>query len=106
MRSSRSATTSNGTAIRWRTRSARRKSPTFAPGSRSVSQRHRPDAHTVEGSGARGDPMSEAKKHRWLPQFCSLPTLFAVMVVAEIVALVVVFAPDAHARPWLPRLGV
>ncbi len=50
--------------------------------------------------------MSEAKKHRWLPQFCSLPTLFAVMIVAELVALVVVFAPDSHARPWLPRLGV
>src|SRR6185312_312415 len=50
--------------------------------------------------------MSEAKTHRWLPQFCSLPTLFAVMVVAEIVALVVVFAPDVHARAWLPRLGV
>jgi two-component system sensor histidine kinase AlgZ len=50
--------------------------------------------------------MGEAKTHRWLPQFCSLPTLFAVMVVAEIVALVVVFAPDIHARAWLPRLGV
>jgi len=50
--------------------------------------------------------MSEAKTHRWLPQFCSLPTLFAVMVVAEIVALVVVFAPDVHARAWLPRIGV
>ena len=50
--------------------------------------------------------MGEAKTHRWLPQFCSLPTLFAVMVVAEIVALVVVFAPDVHVRPWLPRLGV
>jgi two-component system, LytTR family, sensor histidine kinase AlgZ len=50
--------------------------------------------------------MSDAKTHRWLPQFCSLPTLFAVMVVAELVALVVVFAPDPHARPWLPRLGV
>jgi two-component system, LytTR family, sensor histidine kinase AlgZ len=50
--------------------------------------------------------MSEAKTHRWLPQFCSLPTLFAVMIVAEIVALVVVLAPDLHARPWLPRLGV
>jgi two-component system, LytTR family, sensor histidine kinase AlgZ len=50
--------------------------------------------------------MAEAKTHRWLPQFCSLPTLFAVMIVAEIVALVVVLAPDMHARPWLPRLGV
>lgn len=43
---------------------------------------------------------------RWLPQFCSLPTLFAVMVVAELVALVVVFAPEQHARPWLSRLGI
>ena len=50
--------------------------------------------------------MSEAKSRRWLPEFCSLPTLFAVMIVAELVALVVVLAPDPDARPWLPRLGV
>jgi len=50
--------------------------------------------------------MSEATTRRWLPQFCSLPTLFAVMVVAELVALIIVLAPDQHARPWLPRLGV
>jgi two-component system sensor histidine kinase AlgZ len=43
---------------------------------------------------------------RWLPQFCSLPTLFAVMIVAELVALVLVLAPDQHVRAWLPRLGV
>jgi len=42
----------------------------------------------------------------WLPQFCSLPTLFAVMVVAELVALIIVLAPDPNARPWLARLGV
>ncbi|MBO9662046.1 sensor histidine kinase [Dokdonella sp.] len=42
----------------------------------------------------------------WLPQFCSAPTLFAVMVVAELVALVIVLAPEAEARPLLPRLGV
>jgi two-component system, LytTR family, sensor histidine kinase AlgZ len=42
----------------------------------------------------------------WLPQFCSGPTLFAVMVVAELVALVVVFASTPEARPWLARLGV
>jgi two-component system sensor histidine kinase AlgZ len=42
----------------------------------------------------------------WLPQFCSGPTLFAVMVVAELVALVIVLVPDAAARGWLPRLGV
>lgn len=42
----------------------------------------------------------------WLPQFCSAPTLFAVMVVAELVALVVVLVPEQEARPLLPRLGV
>jgi two-component system sensor histidine kinase AlgZ len=41
-----------------------------------------------------------------LPQFCNAPTLFALMVVAELVALVVVLVPEAQARPWLPRLGV
>ena len=41
-----------------------------------------------------------------LPQFCDGPTLFALMVVAELVALVVVLAPEANPRPWLPRLGV
>jgi two-component system sensor histidine kinase AlgZ len=42
----------------------------------------------------------------WLPQFCSAPTLFAVMIVAELVALVIVLAPESHLRPWLPRLAV
>ena len=42
----------------------------------------------------------------WLPPFCSWPTLFAVMVVAQLVALIVVLAPDAQLRPVLPRLGV
>ena len=42
----------------------------------------------------------------WLPQFCSAPTLFAVMIVAELVALVIVLAPEPQLRPWLPRLGV
>ncbi|MEP7097507.1 MAG: histidine kinase, partial [Dokdonella sp.] len=42
----------------------------------------------------------------WLPQFCSAPTLFAVTIVAELVALVIVLAPEPHLRPWLPRLGV
>ena len=50
--------------------------------------------------------MNGTTTRRWLPQFCSLPTLFAVMIVAELVALVVVLAPDPALRPWLPRLGV
>ena len=41
-----------------------------------------------------------------LPQFCNAPTLFALMVVAELVALVIVLVPEANARAWLPRLGV
>ncbi len=50
--------------------------------------------------------MSETEKHRWLPQFCSLPTLFALMVVAEIVALVIAMAPDRVARSWLSELAI
>ena len=50
--------------------------------------------------------MSETDKQRWLPQFCSLPTLFALMVVAEIVALVIAMAPDRVARSWLSELGI
>jgi two-component system sensor histidine kinase AlgZ len=50
--------------------------------------------------------MVDATPRRWLPQFCSLPTLFAVMVVAELVALILVLAPAQPERPLLPRLGV
>lgn len=50
--------------------------------------------------------MALAEKHRWLPKFCSLPTLFAVMVVAELVALVIAMAPDRAQRSWLAELGV
>lgn len=50
--------------------------------------------------------MAVIEKHRWLPQFCSLPTLFAVMVVAELVALVLAMAPDRAAGAWLSELGI
>ncbi|MEZ5462649.1 sensor histidine kinase [Dokdonella sp.] len=50
--------------------------------------------------------MAESEKHRWLPQFCSLPTLFALMVVAEIVALVIAMAPDRVARSWISELAI
>jgi two-component system, LytTR family, sensor histidine kinase AlgZ len=53
-----------------------------------------------------GAGMSEPEKHRWLPQFCTLPTLFALMVVAEIVALVIAMAPDRVARSWLSELAI
>jgi two-component system sensor histidine kinase AlgZ len=42
---------------------------------------------------------------RWLPDFCSLPVLFAVMVVAELLVLVVLIAPSDESRPLLPRLA-
>lgn len=43
---------------------------------------------------------------RWLPRFCRLPTLFAVMLVAELVVLIVLLAPGGDARGWWSRLGV
>ncbi len=52
-------------------------------------------------SASRPAPVSE-----WLPQFCSAPTLFAVMLAAELVALVAVLAPGPESRPVLLRLGV
>jgi len=42
---------------------------------------------------------------RWLPDFCSLPVLFAVMVVAELLVLAVLIAPNDESRPLLPRLA-
>jgi two-component system sensor histidine kinase AlgZ len=42
---------------------------------------------------------------RWLPDFCSLPVLFAVMVVAELLVLVAEIAPSDETRPLLPRLA-
>lgn len=41
----------------------------------------------------------------WLPDFCSLPVLFAVMVVAELLVLVILIAPSDESRPLLPRLA-
>jgi two-component system, LytTR family, sensor histidine kinase AlgZ len=42
---------------------------------------------------------------RWLPDFCSLSVLFAVMVVAELLALVILIAPSDESRPLLQRLA-
>jgi two-component system sensor histidine kinase AlgZ len=42
--------------------------------------------------------------HRWLPDFCSLPVLGALLLVAEIVFLVVQFAPSGDAPPELPEI--
>jgi len=44
--------------------------------------------------------------HHWLPDFCSWPVLFALMVVAELVALIVVLAPSDARVPTWQQLGV
>lgn len=48
---------------------------------------------------------SQPAQPHWLPDFCSLPVLFAVMVVAELLALVILIAPSDESRPLLPRLA-
>lgn len=45
------------------------------------------------------------ERPRWLPDFCSLPVLFALMVVAELLVLVAEIAPSDETRPLLPRLA-
>ena len=49
-------------------------------------------------------PAAPERPH-WLPDFCSLPVLFAVMVIAELLVLVVLIAPDDESRAFLPRLA-
>jgi two-component system sensor histidine kinase AlgZ len=48
---------------------------------------------------------SNDERPHWLPDFCSLPVLFAVMVVAELLVLVAEIAPSDEMRPLLPRLA-
>lgn len=50
-------------------------------------------------------PELQAPAPRWLPDFCSLPVLFAVMVVAELLVLVILIAPSDETRAVLPRLA-
>ena len=40
----------------------------------------------------------------WLPDFCSAPVLFAVMIVAELLTIVILIAPSDETRAFLPRL--
>ncbi len=51
-------------------------------------------------------PQPDATARSWLPRFCSGPTLFAVMIVAELVALVIVLAGDATPSGGWRRLAV
>ncbi len=50
-------------------------------------------------------PPTRAEELRWLPDFCSIPVVFAVMVVAELLVLVIVIAPTDESVPLLPRLA-
>ena len=56
-------------------------------------------------TGPRPNPGAEAGELRWLPDFCSLPVVFAVIVVAELLVLVIVVAPSDESQPLLPRLA-
>ena len=56
-------------------------------------------------TGPRPAASSESSDLRWLPDFCSLPVVFAVMVVAELLVLVIVIAPTDEAQPLLPHLA-
>ena len=41
----------------------------------------------------------------WLPDFCSLPVIVAVMIIAELTVLVILIAPSDESQPLLSRLG-
>jgi two-component system, LytTR family, sensor histidine kinase AlgZ len=64
--------------------------PTPAPEPRSTS--HKPDDQATLPSS-------------WLPDFCSLPVLLAVMFVVELSVLAILIAPSDESQPLLPRLG-
>lgn len=51
---------------------------------------------------SRPEPVANAT---WMPTFCSTPTLFVLMIVGELVALVIVLAPQETPREWLTRLA-
>jgi two-component system sensor histidine kinase AlgZ len=59
----------------------------------------------VSVTGPRPPANSEQSALRWLPDFCSLPVVFAVMVVAELLVLVILIAPTDEASPLLSRLA-
>src|SRR5262252_4676208 len=65
--------------------------------------RERPDHDSM--SVIASPPPTRAEELRWLPDFCSIPVVFAVMVVAELLVLVIVIAPTDETVPLLPRLA-
>src|SRR6478752_5999503 len=56
-------------------------------------------------TGPRFSQSTAKNELRWLPDFCSLPVVFAVMVVCELLVLVIVIAPTDESLPLLPRLA-
>jgi two-component system sensor histidine kinase AlgZ len=58
----------------------------------------------IRPTAAAQSPNANVPVPYWLPDFCSLPVLFAVMVVAELLVLVILIAPSDETRPLLPRL--
>lgn len=49
--------------------------------------------------------MADLHERDYLPNFCRAPLIFAVMVLAELVVLVILLAPTEQAQPFLQRLG-
>src|SRR5690606_29064734 len=104
------------------TRNVERASPTTASiahlggGTRRCAAAAHPTNAPVSGEIARPRAYTPAMPQRppsaampaptWLPRFCNGPTLFAVVIVAELVALVIVLVPDGVPQPWLRRLAV
>ncbi|UXI67848.1 sensor histidine kinase [Tahibacter amnicola] len=63
-------------------------------------------AHSEPRSATANDSSGEvALANHWLPNFCSLPILFALMVIGELVALIVVLASSDVGSPGWQRLG-
>jgi len=56
-------------------------------------------------TGPRVSKTAAQNELRWLPDFCSLPVVFVVMVVCELLVLVIVIAPTDESLPLLPRLA-
>src|SRR2546421_11122807 len=84
--------------IRWRIRYAWRRSLTCSAGS----ARGYSDAVSASELPAES---GEMRSMRWLADFCSMPVLFGVMIVAELVVLVIVIAPSDESHPLLQRLA-
>jgi two-component system sensor histidine kinase AlgZ len=78
---------------------------TKAPGRRVLFATEEPPRGARPAETADADAVTDLA-HHWLPDFCTWPVLFALMVVAELVALVIVLAPSDASVPTWQQLGV